>query len=52
MFVDAAEEFGDMLFLPALMELKKRWPAERRDEEDWLDQAIQSCSGFAERDSG
>ena len=52
MIVDAAQELGDALLLPALLELKQRWPADRRDEEDWLDKAIESCSGFAERDSG
>jgi HEAT repeat protein len=46
MFVDAAQELGDALLLPALMDLKRRWPADRRDEEDWLDKAIESCGGF------
>jgi len=46
MFIDAAEEFADRALLPALMKLKVRWPLERVEEEQWLDEAIQSCSGF------
>jgi HEAT repeat protein len=46
MIVDAAQEFGDALLLPALLELKLRWPAARRDEEEWLDKAIESCGGL------
>lgn len=48
MIIDAAEEFADPSLLPALMKLKVRWPLERVEEEQWLDKAIQSCSGYPE----
>jgi HEAT repeat protein len=49
MFIDAAEEFADLSLLPVLMKLKVRWPVERVEEEQWLDKAIQSCSGYPEQ---
>ena len=46
MIIDAATEFADPVLLPALMKLKVRWPLERGEDEEWLDKAIQSCSGY------
>jgi len=48
MAIDAAEELGDPALLPALTLLKKRWPENRREEEEWLDKAIASCMGMPE----
>jgi HEAT repeat protein len=51
MIIDAAEQFADPALLPALMKLKVRWPLERIEDEQWLDNAIQSCSGLAKESS-
>jgi hypothetical protein len=50
--IDAAEELGHPELLPALEQLKKRWPNNRREEEEWLDKAIASCKGFPEERRG
>jgi HEAT repeat protein len=52
MAIDAAEEFGNPDLLPALLQLKKRWPENRREEEEWLDRAIASCKGIPEEHRG
>jgi HEAT repeat protein len=44
MAIDAAQELGDIRLLPALLQLKDNWPKERREEEEWLDRAIASCT--------
>jgi HEAT repeat protein len=51
MAIDAAEELGDPALVSALTQLKKRWPENRREEEEWLDKAIASCKGIPEERS-
>lgn len=45
MAIDAAEELADPRLVPALLNLKERWPADRAEDEQWLDRAIGSCLG-------